>query len=193
MTSTPSQRAAFVIPLLKACCVENGWKHCTSHTRKQLFFQSYWFSAIWRSPMTNVVLNRKCITSRETSFSRRVKERRYKETEEMRWGAQMEGERMRWGVEKGSDGRNDGTVRQRHMSHPIRRQDEWKIQYCLCRVRNRRTRSHSHTHTQDSRPSQAYLALHGCAASMQSSRSCRRRPGSFWTVSLNAMSLPVME
>lgn len=49
------------------------------------------------------------------------------------------------------------------------------------------------TYTQDSRPSQAYLALHGCAASMQSSRSCRRRPGSFWTVSLNAMSLPVME
>lgn len=36
----------------------------------------------------------------------------------------MEGERMRWGVEKGSDRRNDGTVRQRHMSHPIRRQDE---------------------------------------------------------------------
>lgn len=49
------------------------------------------------------------------------------------------------------------------------------------------------THTQESRSSQAYLALHGCAASMQSCRSCQLRPGSFWTVSLNAMSLPVME
>ncbi len=56
------------------------------------------------------------------------------------------------------------------------------------------TRTHTHTLTQtQSRPSQAYLALHGCAASMQSSRNCRQRPGSFWTVSLNAMSLPVME
>lgn len=49
------------------------------------------------------------------------------------------------------------------------------------------------THTQPNRPSQAYLALHGCTASTQNSRSCQQRPGSFWTVSLNAMSLPVME
>lgn len=110
--------------------------------------------------------------------------------EGVRWGAQMEAEKRRWGRKEEATG-GMTAVCGRGICH-ILSGDRTSERYSIaCAVLG--SCKHTSTHTQDSRPNQAYLALHGCAASMQSSRSCRWRPGSFWTVSLNAMSLPVME
>lgn len=119
------------------------------------------------------------------------KEEEIRKREGMRGGEQMKGEKRRGGCRDEAMG-GMTAVCSGGICH-ILSGDRTSERYSIASaVLGNREHQHTHTYTR-SRPSQAYLARHGCAASMQSSRSCRQRPGSFWTVSLNAMSLPVME
>lgn len=108
----------------------------------------------------------------------------------------MKRERKRGG-ERWGDGRNDGGVQQRHTVCHIASGDGTGEWYSIVSAVLGNQKKHTTAHRCDTqpwgRPSRAYRALHGCAASVHASRGCRWRPGSFWTVSLNAMSLHVME